>query len=1818
MTDPQSRGVSGIDSTLSEIVVGPLAQNPAPFDQEGQVDEKRVRALADQIVTVFLNSLPSNWVSETKGPYYVQQFQAAAEELARIQVLVTDAYEDCDYDFTRSEVLFQFLATLVFPDAVVHGLPTIDGDITYREFLKRMVALLLQGSKVTTLVGGIELLSDAEVSVIERVRFIGKPGVGWTQRDQFTFDVDISKHRKTSPTSAMSVEDHYHPVTVSVAGDGVTGAAVYADGSGATHTHTITGFLIQEAHGTGQADHTHDLLSDFADLPVLLEQNVALVLQALDPAHTLYQYRNLFRETFRHVFQDAILDIGADDYNYEDFRRDCAGFKSIDGDAGSTLTDRYLFRDAEVSFRSVRSGAPLTITSGLNTGTYKVVRTQTYPYGDDPSNAYPYLTSPTGLTGLVRVVDGVLEDTAQNFGLAVPGETMVVSEGPNAGTYLLERLLGEFGGPVGVPQGPSATIGPATRVRPSPSLLRVLPKFPSTVASQPYSVEVDRLGTQTVRNVVLEDVSAQFYAPGGPYTTLITSKGPLIRRDGTPATANDVTVVYNATTLTVSNVNPYTGTITLASPVAGFIPGVATVRVSYSWVGELTVGFVGLNNPGLTLNRWDMRSAPTVPSATSGGLYGGTRSSRFRLGVGLGLYPRRKSPVQIAHRYIAFERGYTAALNSPTTLRLNNPPGRFTVPYAAADAADVNIAYDGNAGEPGSEWTRVGTFVGSGTPYTIGKTDPLEVGYWKHDFALPIVSTVSLGARLSIEGVTLSGIFTGVGIGFHNNRRLFFAGALTVANGLGGSLNHIGILVRPGDPSDATSWVIGPNAQGRVQGYAGTNVLTVPATSLPTLFSTGDKFQVYTGTQAGIYTVTDIYRQSGIATLVVTPAFPADPRLWGNRDVTVLFEAKWDQGPCTWRIYANTRDGSMSVLFGGATGATLSLGATTVASPAYLGPDILPEGTGRLLWGSISRQALSTSTWDFVRGVAVPYGPAQNSRGTYIDTTMTQDPEDGDWYALTPFGVSDLVGGSLRITATPAEESLGTTYGYGYTDPFLNGKRVVAFDAKVAIGRDTSGAGGAALSLRDTQREARLGNLLYQTIGPTRSIFVAPTVSLVGSVGYASQGWASVGTDEPAAVFNGPNISLSSTATDWELSNPFENASTATNSRFTEFRLSIQSATAGLGSRIGFSVTSVFGFTPSSVTLDFLAGGVVALRSLVSSGILGSWVVGWDDGVARTYRIEYDGALNVVLTVDDNYVGMSTIFFFLPTLSKGVSILSVPDTTSAFSATLSSLCMGNGYFGTSVDRTFGIWLGGDPSDIDNWKIPRSDGTNAPNSDATLAVPVDMNWTVQCWVRLFMDPTYGVAFIRPDLAPPPGYTGDFATESMDPSAGWVSLEYERLPRLGATERFGHVSFGNLNPAASTIQTWDDVRYRVFTNTSLDYRTKGRMVLNRWNVVTSAEYLKDTTPEEVIVSSVTATRVSLRPCGINADRVFSVVVNGTLLPPSSWHFNKDTQDITLDNPLPSRAYPVSVAFAVGQKSTFTYLQTQPLEQSPTILNEGTPPVPMGQVGTAFVQVVSGTGGPTPAFPPAVPSDPDYFLRDQYLVRKFEDDPDYLYEQMTFLRVEDGGSLGNLSSLCDGDSPLEMSMGGLSFEESFVGMGSADRGRGPGVYRSTLLASGGDFGIGGYLGPAVYTTPFTSPDMAFSGLEPAMLFPTYPAEGVVPGSDSGAVYREILWVGTTTYEEDVLGASDQDYASNGPATESPSVAGSVNGTAWYQQTEPSPHSRLGPWTGYEEDLDSRSLLYGASSAQPTGEPVSGVGLILSGGAALPDPPVPVVGTL
>jgi len=454
-----------------------LEQNPSPVEKGGQDRVSTRREQVDNIMGVFLQMLPSNYVAQVQGPFYTVQFQAAAEAIADFQITAQEVFSDADYDYMRGEFLFQLLGSLVFPDATTDGYPNLKGDLTYREFLRRMVLLLLQGATKDTVEGGLALLSDATFDVIEKAiaarnlkkrvwnketgRWEEQPGSAWGLDDQFEFEINVS------------------------------------------YTDPVTG------------------LQRFPEDPFVLQENVRIVMRALKPAHTLYDYRHLFRETFG-AFFTATSSWELTNYYYEDFRRFCCGAKSVTGTGGITWSDKTLFSDPAREFDQVRAGAELTVLSGPNGihaggqegtsastdrrefGRFRVKDVLYFPVGTDAISR-AYTTSPTNLSGSATVTDNAIEDANQDWSQAVEGETLTFTEGPNAGTYRLKTVLGNDGGPVG-----GSLTGSGTRVAVAPSLLRTERRMKQATTGQQYAVAVDRLGVQEPRQVTGEDASIYF------------------------------------------------------------------------------------------------------------------------------------------------------------------------------------------------------------------------------------------------------------------------------------------------------------------------------------------------------------------------------------------------------------------------------------------------------------------------------------------------------------------------------------------------------------------------------------------------------------------------------------------------------------------------------------------------------------------------------------------------------------------------------------------------------------------------------------------------------------------------------------------------------------------------------------------------------------------------------------------------------------------------------------------------------------------------------------------------------------------------------------------------------------------------------------------------------------------------------------------------------------------------------------------------------------------------------------------------------------
>ena len=176
---------------LNPAVILVPSQNPDPVGDVGQAYVDSRNEVVAQVMGLFRRNLPSNYVSTVNGPFYTLQFQALAERIADFQITASLVFRDAEYDLVRSEYLWETLGSLVFPQSTARdgGLPQIDGDKLYRDFLRGMVTCLLQGATKASVASGLGLLTDQTITVVERFIDARTPGSEWTNLDTFAFDV---------------------------------------------------------------------------------------------------------------------------------------------------------------------------------------------------------------------------------------------------------------------------------------------------------------------------------------------------------------------------------------------------------------------------------------------------------------------------------------------------------------------------------------------------------------------------------------------------------------------------------------------------------------------------------------------------------------------------------------------------------------------------------------------------------------------------------------------------------------------------------------------------------------------------------------------------------------------------------------------------------------------------------------------------------------------------------------------------------------------------------------------------------------------------------------------------------------------------------------------------------------------------------------------------------------------------------------------------------------------------------------------------------------------------------------------------------------------------------------------------------------------------------------------------------------------------------------------------------------------------------------------------------------------------------------------
>lgn len=1292
-----------------------------------------------------------------------------------------------------------------------------------------------------------------------------------------------------------------------------------------------------------------------------------------------------------------------------------------------------------------------------------------------------------------------------------------------------------------------------------------------------------------------------------------TRYGPLVRGwgDATPATKNDVAVRVDGVPVVVSDVNPYTGEIFLAVPLAPAAPGTRTVEIDYIWLMNPVFVMSGLNTPGLTLNTWDraIGHSPTGPSPIPATSTGAAKTNRFPMGIVLGPSLNRGSPQRVGHKYIGFQRGYSALLNTPSTLLLNQNPNVFSVGGLSAGSLREVGTFSGNLA-PSSEatpWSLIGAdtgaLVGDGSYRVVdASAGPYGVGtaaVYYRNLDLSLTTNVTSAARFYVESYTADGVFTGVGFGVHDGLHLLLVGCLIV-----GGMQHVGVLLDGANPHLEASWKIGPALT--VEADSQTTFL-VPVGDLPRGVASGTRFRVASGTQAGIYTVTDcgleISEDGAEIEVTITPALPADVTRFGNTSFEILFETPWDADLLSFRSSTVFTSGATEVYLGSSISGLIASVSELPPYPAQTALLLPATEKGVAFWGSISTRVLSSSIWDFSQYASNPQRLTQTAQGISVAAEMSALPQDevsDPWYVVGGFGYSTVdVSGTrvlLKSTSGSADATIDEEFSYERVEPFLTTKVSTNTEAIFRVESGILGAGDAEIRVRDSVRSASLRTLLYVETASARALVTdLPQESLSGLQDPVAAGWAkAVGNTVPDPFVRGQTLQFTKSTTQaglWSSPSLVTPVSVTYEGVILEARLAVTSATVGsLGNGFTFGCNiPINSTTIRAMRVAFGTGTILLLDGALAT--VASFAFNWNDGAQHTYRLSCDPNANIiVLTIDDVVIGNTPVAGFASSLSTPFVFLGGMG-TGVCEVTLDSLSLAplrpTALPATVLGRTFGILLKiGDPDDINSYKIPRDDGTSASNS-SLVCTPVQMDWQAYCQVRFYLDPTWGVSFYRPDLAAPPWYTGNFATDTTDPTAAWATVEYRQLPVFKDVR--GSVTFGALDPRSVTQQRWNYLKYRI-RGSSRDFGIAPQgMVLNRATTLASGEYNRDVTPEVVTVNSRTSTTVYVPDSAIYADRIFIVQVDAVVLASTAWTFDKTTQVLTLVTPLAEGQYPVTVTFAPAKPVTKTYLEGQSIEETVTVLNEGTPPVPWSRT---------------------LPSTRTVVVDGNYEYLQWTDGAEALYSDFQKIATVDGESV-HITPMCDGPGPgqgfAEIGIAGEFTSDTFTLPGGPG---GPLGSQSAVIA-----GSAGHFNSAYVLTLSGGARLGLNiGMAGAILHPiargpsgTPPPGGMGMNQDFRLVLEDVTPRAESFLMQSVLGDNVP------PASATPISDTVLDGTpgieghgacAYTLENFDGTTSRIGPWGGLAV-LSMNSLLAGGSQ-------LSGSQFVLSGGTAIAGPTV------
>jgi hypothetical protein len=975
---------------------------------------------------------------------------------------------------------------------------------------------------------------------------------------------------------------------------------------------------------------------------------------------------------------------------------------------------------------------------------------------------------------------------------------------------------------------------------------------------------------------------------------ILTSHAPLTKGYGDAQIADleDVQVSVNGIPEDVVAMDPVLGILILSSTIA---PN-STVEVSYHYTPNPTVELSRLNSPAFRLNQW--QDKVVMP---------------FEYNTVLAPY-QRPQPVQYEYRYRAFDYPYTSVLNDPTSMLLNEPRNRLTLPKFTKENNAFSVFFEGSdhpvdfeyvGEEPlGPAEFEDGLYVIDNMTMSQTVIDGFPK-FFQKDIDTDFPHTSILNFRAQITDVTSTGVFTGIAAGYANTNSLYLTAFLDVDG-----FKTLGVLADKDETELQSYRGLSANADDDVLTFS----------SQPAIF-VGTRILI----DGDTYMVTDVEDTGTQWDITLDAPVPT------SGSVEVFVESDWEILQ-TYRVFKTAT--TVQVFAGGSVLPVISVTDLAVA------PDIFGiVDTNSLFFGSLNRQEPTRSLWGFVRFSALPDFALQQSSNIERSYGFDVLPEDSDppWYLTDNQGWHRTLNADFLLTQSVGQYFDGGGVTFTRLEPFLTARSILEATARLRVHSYAAGT-PAMFTVVDDKKEVTLAffdeSSEFVSVGSesliTKGFWAGANSTSLQSRGHLT-GFSEIPEDQYVAAFGGVRLFENSgwvstiPPSEYVFYDQYARISHDGSSTYTAFYEDVGATFTN------YVITNRIRFEEWQTTNDrlpvlwgnddterqvYLApfddgsqrymGFVDESGNPVLDGMGDPITVSfeWEPDTFHQYKVIRNGD-NIIVFVDGVYQGTFDISD-LPASTNS-------DPRTVFSLLGDSILLSMDYlFSHSVrprNRKVGVYRGqGSFLDPDSYDFID-----------------DVEWLGTFLdIRLRRNPT--------------GKTQIWLNDDLT-----FDYQYSELPdrqdRYNINAESGYVYFGSPDPNSYAEVLWDEIEYRII-NQRDDQKANNNSIINRHNVIASPESVIDETPETVTLQVINPQVLDLSQVGMYADRVLAVLSpDGMTTYPFSYDFSTNLIHVVggISDP------EVVVVFYHRAPFTEAYLENN---WAFTRLNETTPPVPLRQ--------------------------------------------------------------------------------------------------------------------------------------------------------------------------------------------------------------------------------------------------------------------------------